>query len=295
MTRRWLASVHARPSRRGCRTAGSVPPPPRPRPRPARAPAITRSTGCATRPNTRAATVQAYRMATRRIESSAPARPPGDVGRLPGRRRDRSRQLAVPKERAAAGLRSRARAGRDGWPAGPPRRSPGAAAFLRRVKETGGDDRHRHQPHAGRVPRHGGELPRPRPRPSTLMLCRADGGPSEKEPRYEAVAAGTARPGLRPLEIVLWVGDNIQDFPAAAAGDAQGGGGRVRRVRRAGSSSSPTRCTGPGSATPRSEPRLGHRAPVGDGLEERPAPSPRSRPRWGGRGRRTARAGWAGS
>ena len=60
------------------------------------------------------------------------------------------------------------------------------------------------------------------------MLCRPDGGPSEKEPRYESVVNGTARPGLRPLEIVLWVGDNIQDFPEHAAGDAQGGRRAVR-------------------------------------------------------------------
>ena len=61
--------------------------------------------------------------------------------------------------------------------------------------------------------------------PFDAMLCRPDDGPGDKEPRYDSVANGTARPGLRPLEIVLWVGDNIQDFPqmrqeARKAGEA---------------------------------------------------------------------------
>jgi 5'-nucleotidase (lipoprotein e(P4) family) len=46
-----------------------------------------------------------------------------------------------------------------------------------------------------------------------LILPRATDGPGDKNPRFEAVAAGTAAPGLPPLEILLWVGDNIHDFP----------------------------------------------------------------------------------
>jgi len=44
-----------------------------------------------------------------------------------------------------------------------------------------------------------------------LILC-ARGGNGDKNPRFRRVAEGTA--GQPPLEILLWVGDNIQDFPA---------------------------------------------------------------------------------
>ncbi len=46
--------------------------------------------------------------------------------------------------------------------------------------------------------------------PFDLLLTRGDD--RQKEPRWDAVEAGTA--GLPPAEIVLWVGDNIEDFPA---------------------------------------------------------------------------------
>ncbi len=44
-----------------------------------------------------------------------------------------------------------------------------------------------------------------------VILCR--GGESRKEPRWRQVTDGTAAPGLPPLEIVMWLGDNIHDFP----------------------------------------------------------------------------------
>ena len=43
------------------------------------------------------------------------------------------------------------------------------------------------------------------------MLCRTD--PSDKNPRFEAVAKGTPPSTLPPLVIVAFVGDNIADFP----------------------------------------------------------------------------------
>jgi 5'-nucleotidase (lipoprotein e(P4) family) len=46
-----------------------------------------------------------------------------------------------------------------------------------------------------------------------VVLCRVK-GVSDKNPRFEAVQRGTAAPGMGPLEVVAWVGDNIQDFPA---------------------------------------------------------------------------------
>lgn len=47
--------------------------------------------------------------------------------------------------------------------------------------------------------------------PFDVMLCRTDG--RRKEPRWKMIKEGTASPNLPPLEIVMWVGDNIRDFP----------------------------------------------------------------------------------
>jgi predicted secreted acid phosphatase len=46
------------------------------------------------------------------------------------------------------------------------------------------------------------------------MLCRPDGTPSDKNPRFQAVAAGRSSASASPLEIVAFVGDNILDFPS---------------------------------------------------------------------------------
>jgi 5'-nucleotidase (lipoprotein e(P4) family) len=44
-----------------------------------------------------------------------------------------------------------------------------------------------------------------------VALCMD--GDREKEPRFEMVRLGKAKPGLPPVDVLLWVGDNIQDFP----------------------------------------------------------------------------------
>lgn len=44
-----------------------------------------------------------------------------------------------------------------------------------------------------------------------VVLCRVQ-GQSDKNPRFAAVEAGTGT-GLPPLRVLMWVGDNIQDFP----------------------------------------------------------------------------------
>lgn len=46
--------------------------------------------------------------------------------------------------------------------------------------------------------------------PFDVMLCRTDEG--RKEPRWQSVEDGTAS-DLPPLEILMWLGDNIHDFP----------------------------------------------------------------------------------
>jgi acid phosphatase len=87
---------------------------------------------------------------------------------------------------------------------------PGAAAFLSRVRALGGKI-------AIVTNRTVTECPdteavfRAHALPYDVMLCKPDGGPSDKNPRFEAVARGTA--GLPPLDVVAFVGDNVQDFP----------------------------------------------------------------------------------
>jgi 5'-nucleotidase (lipoprotein e(P4) family) len=46
-----------------------------------------------------------------------------------------------------------------------------------------------------------------------LALCRTDMSSGNKNPRFQAVQAGTAGGGLPALRVLMWVGDNIQDFP----------------------------------------------------------------------------------
>jgi len=89
---------------------------------------------------------------------------------------------------------------------------PGAAAFLVRVRALGGRI-------AIITNRTESECPdteavfRTHELPFDVMLCKPDAGPSNKNPRFEAVARGTTRAGLPPLEIVAFIGDNIFDFP----------------------------------------------------------------------------------
>lgn len=47
--------------------------------------------------------------------------------------------------------------------------------------------------------------------PFDAILCRTD--TEEKEPRWAMVEAGTTPQGLPPLRLVMWLGDNITDFP----------------------------------------------------------------------------------
>jgi 5'-nucleotidase (lipoprotein e(P4) family) len=160
----------------------------------------------------RAACWQAFALARRRVEELASGRPPGtwavalDV--------DETVLSNVEHEVELESL------GKDfddaTWERWVARRSAtplaGAVPFLERVHELGGrialvtnrDESMRADTDAN-LRRQGV--------PFDLLLLRPDGGPSAKAPRWEAVQRGTAEPGVPPLEIVLWVGDNIRDFP----------------------------------------------------------------------------------
>lgn len=87
---------------------------------------------------------------------------------------------------------------------------PGAQAFLRRIKELGGaiaivTNRDSDVCPATMDNFEAMDLP------YDLMLCKTDTG--EKEPRWRSVENGTASPEVPAKKIVMWLGDNIGDFP----------------------------------------------------------------------------------
>ncbi|MSR36506.1 MAG: hypothetical protein EXR95_07680 [Gemmatimonadetes bacterium] len=54
------------------------------------------------------------------------------------------------------------------------------------------------------------------------VLCHTSS--SNKNPRYESVQAGTAAIGLPALTVLMWIGDNIQDFPGLMQPEARARG-----------------------------------------------------------------------
>jgi 5'-nucleotidase (lipoprotein e(P4) family) len=54
--------------------------------------------------------------------------------------------------------------------------------------------------------------------PADEVLCRTDRANGSKDPRFVAVQSGTAPSVLPPLDVLMWVGDNIQDFPGLTQG-----------------------------------------------------------------------------
>lgn len=171
----------------------------------------------------RAAFLQIYALATRRLEEIAPGLTAGTWAvSLDGDETviDNSQYQ---KELAASG-QSYSKAS---WTVWVEKRAapalPGAVAFLSRVQELGGKVAivtNRDQDECAATQ----DDFRSQNIPFDVMLCKpAD--TSEKEPRFQAIENGTAAPPLPPLKIVLYLGDNIRDFPdldqnVLAGGDA---------------------------------------------------------------------------
>ena len=89
---------------------------------------------------------------------------------------------------------------------------PGAAEFTRRVRERGGrvvivTNREQSQCDATRANLQRVAIA------TDAVLCKTDPSNSFKDARFDAVANGTPPSPLPPLRVVMWVGDNIQDFP----------------------------------------------------------------------------------
>ena len=159
-----------------------------------------------------AAVMQAYRAATARVEREAAGRAPGTWAVSLDADETVISNLRYQIERGRQGLGYTS----ESWNAWVRRREatplPGAAAFLARVRALGGRI-------AIVTNRLGSECPdteavfRTHALVFDVMLCRPDGTPSDKNPRFAAVASGRAFGTTAPLAVVAFVGDNILDFP----------------------------------------------------------------------------------
>lgn len=160
----------------------------------------------------RAATLQAYRMATAFVESAGAGRAAGSWAVVLDADETVLNNVTYQLERARQGLGYSS----ESWAAWVRRREatpvPGAAAFLTRVRALGG----RIAIVTNRLQSECADTAAVFERYELLhdaMLCRADGGPSDKNPRFEAVAAGRSPASTAPVEVIAFVGDNILDFP----------------------------------------------------------------------------------
>jgi predicted secreted acid phosphatase len=54
-----------------------------------------------------------------------------------------------------------------------------------------------------------------------LALCQTD--TSDKNPRFLAVQQGTAAAGFAAVDVLMWLGDNILDFPSMSQSVLTGG------------------------------------------------------------------------
>jgi 5'-nucleotidase (lipoprotein e(P4) family) len=196
-----------------CRTAA---------PAPQTAPAAVSSTVTAALPGAlhwfrssaeyRAATLQAYRLAAQRLDEIAGDLQPGTWAVSLDADETILNNSQYQKELAETGARFESAT----WNAWVRREAapaiPGAAGFLDSIRKLGGK--------IAIVTNRGEEVcdaTRSNLRKVGLIydvvLCQPRGASGEKEPRWDMVTGGTASSDLPPLRLVLWVGDNIQDFP----------------------------------------------------------------------------------
>jgi 5'-nucleotidase (lipoprotein e(P4) family) len=171
----------------------------------------------------RAAVLQAYRTAAASVTAAANGRPRGSWAVILDADETVISNLPYQIERAQVRMPFT----QESWHAWIVRREatplPGAAALLSRIRDLGG----RIAIVTNRLESQCADTEavfKTHHLAYDIMLCRPDGGPSDKNPRFAAVAAGTASTGGTPLEIVAFVGDNILDFPnlSQAAGRTDG-------------------------------------------------------------------------
>ncbi|MGC4085849.1 MAG: HAD family acid phosphatase [Vicinamibacterales bacterium] len=162
-----------------------------------------------------AAYEQTYRLATTRVEAEARTRTAGAWGVILDADETVLDNSLFEEERARIGQTY----SEESWEAWVRRQEatplPGAAAFLARVRALGGRIAivtNRMQPLCPDTE----VVLRKYQLAYDAILCRVPGTPSDKNPRFEAVASGRSPASATPLEIVAFVGDNIQDFPKLA-------------------------------------------------------------------------------
>lgn len=168
----------------------------------------------------RAAYLQAYRLAGERLAALAAQAAPGRWAVVLDADETLLDNSQYQKERELAGLPFTAAS----WTAWVARKEapalPGSLAFLERVHALGGKTAVVTNRTLTECPDTAANL-RAERLVADIVLCKPDGGESEKDSRFEKLRAGTAAPGVPPLEILLFVGDNIQDFPGVGQ-DARG-------------------------------------------------------------------------
>jgi 5'-nucleotidase (lipoprotein e(P4) family) len=154
--------------------------------------------------------LQAYRVAEERVRAAEAALPDGGWAVILDADETVIDNSIYQKERAEQGLPYSS----ESWNEWVRRRAapalPGAAEFTRAVRALGGRVvivTNRDEPVC--------EPTRENLRAVGIafdaVLCRQ--GTSDKNPRFQAVEQGTAAPALPPARVLLWVGDNVQDFP----------------------------------------------------------------------------------
>jgi len=160
----------------------------------------------------RAAFLQTYRLATRQLERLAAGRPPGSWAVITDADETVLDNSQYQKELAETGLSF----SQESWGEWVRRRQapplPGSLAFLRRVAALGGRVAVVTNRTESLCPDTEADF-QAYSIPYDVILCRPDAGPSDKGPRFRRVTEGTAAPALPPLEVVMWLGDNIHDFP----------------------------------------------------------------------------------
>lgn len=155
--------------------------------------------------------LQAYKVAAIRVEQQTASRAKGSWAVVLDADETVISNLQYQIERGRQGLAYSV----ESWNAWVKRREatplPGAAEFLARVRALGGRI-------AIVTNRLGSECDdtqavfRAHALAYDVMLCRPDGTPSDKNPRFLSVERGQAF-GSGPVEVIVFVGDNILDFP----------------------------------------------------------------------------------
>ena len=162
----------------------------------------------------RAIFLQTYRLATERLEQHAAGRAAGTWAVILDADETVLDNAQYQQERARAGLPY----SDESWNAWVRREAatvlPGAAEFVARVRTLGGRavivtnrDASVCDPTRANLRALGIAV--------DAVLCR-EPGPSDKNPRFRAVQAGAAPSPLPALAVVMWVGDNVGDFPGGS-------------------------------------------------------------------------------